>query len=42
MKLTAQTMEVVGSTPEQFAALIRSEHDKWGKLIKDANLDISQ
>ncbi len=41
-KLTAQTMEIVGSTPEQFAAIIRAEHDKWGKLIKDANLNISQ
>lgn len=41
-RLTEQTMEIVGSTPEQFSALIRAEHDKWGKLIKDANLNVTQ
>mgnify|MGYP001563314195 CR=1 FL=1 len=41
-KLTEQAMDVVGSTPERFGALIRSEHDKLGKLIKDANLNIAQ
>jgi tripartite-type tricarboxylate transporter receptor subunit TctC len=41
-KLTEQAMEIVGSTPEQFGLFVRAEHDKWGKLIKDANLDIAQ
>ena len=41
-KLTEQAMEIVGSTPEQFAAFVRAEHDKWGRLIRDANLDIAQ
>jgi tripartite-type tricarboxylate transporter receptor subunit TctC len=30
--------EPVGSTPEDFGALIRSEKDKWGKVIKTANI----
>jgi tripartite-type tricarboxylate transporter receptor subunit TctC len=29
------------STPEQFGALVRSEHDKWGKVIRDAKLDVA-
>jgi tripartite-type tricarboxylate transporter receptor subunit TctC len=29
---------VVGSTPEQFAAYIRSETAKWTKLVKDAGI----
>jgi tripartite-type tricarboxylate transporter receptor subunit TctC len=41
-KLTEQAMDIVGSTPAQFGAFVRSEHDKWGKLIKDANLNIAQ
>ena len=41
-KLTEQGMDIVGSTPAQFGAFIRSEHDKWGKLIKDANLNLAQ
>jgi tripartite-type tricarboxylate transporter receptor subunit TctC len=27
-------MEPVGSTPEQFDALVRSEIDKWAKVVK--------
>jgi tripartite-type tricarboxylate transporter receptor subunit TctC len=41
-KLTEQAMDIVGSTPAQFGAFVRSEHDKWGKLIRDANLNIAQ
>jgi tripartite-type tricarboxylate transporter receptor subunit TctC len=41
-KLTEQAMEIVASSPNEFGALIRSEHDKWGKLIRDANLNIAQ
>ncbi|MFZ9149792.1 MAG: Bug family tripartite tricarboxylate transporter substrate binding protein [Burkholderiales bacterium] len=32
--------EPVGSTPEQFAALINSEIAKWAKVIKDANVEL--
>lgn len=28
----------VGDTPEEFAAFIRSEHARWGKLIADAGI----
>jgi len=30
----------VGSTPEEFAALINSEIAKWAKVIKDANVEL--
>jgi len=30
--------EAVGSTPEQFAAIIRADLGKWGKVIKDAGI----
>lgn len=30
--------EPVASTPEQLAAFVRSERDKWGKVIRAANL----
>lgn len=30
----ATDMELVGSTPEQFGAHIRSEIEKWGKIVK--------
>jgi len=32
------SMEAVGSTPEQFAATIRSEIAKMAKVIKDAGI----
>ena len=32
----------VSSTPEQFASFIRAEMDKYGKLIKEANIKVSQ
>jgi tripartite-type tricarboxylate transporter receptor subunit TctC len=36
--LVKQGYGVVGSTPEDFAAFLSAEHDKWGKLIKSAGL----
>ncbi|MBI2291493.1 MAG: hypothetical protein HYU73_14400 [Betaproteobacteria bacterium] len=41
-KLTEQARYVIASTREQFGSFVRSEHDKLGKLIKDANLNIAQ
>jgi tripartite-type tricarboxylate transporter receptor subunit TctC len=35
-----QMVEPVGSTPAAFDAFLRAEHDKWGKVIKDAKLDL--
>jgi tripartite-type tricarboxylate transporter receptor subunit TctC len=34
--------EVASSTPEQFAAYIRSEIAKWGKLIKGLGIEGDQ
>jgi tripartite-type tricarboxylate transporter receptor subunit TctC len=31
-------IEPVGSTPEQFAAHVRSEREKWGKVVKTAGI----
>ena len=32
----------VSSTPEQFGAFIRSETEKYAKLIKEANIKVNQ
>ena len=37
-KLETMGMEVVGSTPGQFDALVRSELAKWGKVVKDNHI----
>ena len=34
-----QGNEVVGGTPEAFAALIKSEAPRWGKVVKDAKIE---
>ena len=39
-RLLTQGMEPGGNTPEQFAALIRSEIDKWRRVVKTANIKI--
>ncbi len=36
--LASAGIEVVGSSPQQLAAMVKSEVAKWSKLIKDANL----
>jgi tripartite-type tricarboxylate transporter receptor subunit TctC len=38
--LNAQGFELVGGTPEDFAALIRSESDKWAPVIKKTGAKI--
>jgi tripartite-type tricarboxylate transporter receptor subunit TctC len=37
-KLTDLGLEVIGNSPEQFAAAIESEIPKWRKLIHDAGM----
>jgi tripartite-type tricarboxylate transporter receptor subunit TctC len=32
----------VGSSPQAFAAFLRSETQKWGKVIKDAGIQLEQ
>jgi tripartite-type tricarboxylate transporter receptor subunit TctC len=35
-----QMIGPVGSTPAAFEAFLRAEHDKWGRVIKEAKLDV--
>jgi len=37
-KLAAQEAVVMASTPEEFAAHIKTEYTKWAKIIKDAGI----
>ncbi len=37
--ILAQGNEVAGGTPEAFAALIKSEAPRWGKVVKDAKIE---
>ena len=37
-RMTAEGLEVVGSTPEEFASYIRSETEKWTQVIKAAGI----
>jgi tripartite-type tricarboxylate transporter receptor subunit TctC len=39
-QLTGMGLEVVGSTPAQFSQYIRSESEKWGKVIQDAKIKV--
>jgi tripartite-type tricarboxylate transporter receptor subunit TctC len=39
-KLNASGFELVGGTPEHFAAIIKGESDKWAPIIKSANIKI--
>ena len=41
-KLSSQGAILVGNTPEEFAAYIQSEIDKWGKVAKAANIKAGQ
>jgi len=38
-KLSTDGAEPEGSTPEAFAALIKSELEKWGKVAREANIE---
>lgn len=37
-RVTAEGMDIVASTPEEFAGYIKSETDKWAKVIKAAGI----
>jgi tripartite-type tricarboxylate transporter receptor subunit TctC len=41
-KLQAMNFEVVGSTPEALARVMRLDTEKWGRLVKERNIKISQ
>ena len=38
-KILSQGNEIGGGTPEQFAALIKSEAPRWAKVVRDAKID---
>ena len=38
-KLAQDGAEPDGTTPESFAALIKSELEKWGKVAREANIE---
>jgi tripartite-type tricarboxylate transporter receptor subunit TctC len=38
-KMLDQGNEIAGGTPEQFAALIKSEAPRWAKVVKDARIE---
>jgi len=40
--LTAQALEPITGTPEEFAAFIRAEKKKWGKVVRDANIKLTK
>jgi tripartite-type tricarboxylate transporter receptor subunit TctC len=37
-QMLSQGNEIGGGTPEQFAALVKNESAKWGKLVKSAGI----
>lgn len=37
-RLTAEGSEAVGSSPKDFAARLREEHDRWARVIKQAGI----
>ena len=40
--LAAQGLEPITGTPEQFAAFIRAETVRWGKVVKDADVKVTK
>jgi tripartite-type tricarboxylate transporter receptor subunit TctC len=39
-KLAAIGLEPVGNSPAEFAAIVRKDYEKWGKVIRDANIKL--
>ncbi|HEV8096080.1 MAG TPA: tripartite tricarboxylate transporter substrate binding protein [Burkholderiales bacterium] len=37
-RLSGAGIEIQGGTPEQFAAVIRNEIDKWGRIVREAGI----
>ncbi len=37
-QFTVQGAEPIGDTPAQFAAVLKAEYDKWGKVVRDAGV----
>jgi len=41
-KLLSQGAEPVGSTPDEFAAFVRSEYARWGSLVRESGIKAQQ
>jgi len=39
-RLREQGLTGIAGTPEQFAAVLRTEQDKWGRLVRERNLSL--
>jgi tripartite-type tricarboxylate transporter receptor subunit TctC len=39
-RLAAIGLDAVGNTPAEFAAIVRKDYEKWGKVIRDANIKL--
>jgi tripartite-type tricarboxylate transporter receptor subunit TctC len=39
-RLAAIGLEPVGTTSAEFAAIVRKDYEKWGKVIRDANIKL--
>ena len=39
-QLLAQGAEPVADSPEEFAAFVKREHDRWARIIQDANITL--
>lgn len=39
-RLREQGLTAIGSTPEQFAAVLRSEQEKWARLVRERRLSL--
>ena len=37
-KMEAIGVETVNETPEQFAAVLRADYEKWGRLVRELNI----
>jgi tripartite-type tricarboxylate transporter receptor subunit TctC len=37
-QLLKMGFEVLSNTPQEFAAFLKQEHARWGKIVKDLNL----
>jgi tripartite-type tricarboxylate transporter receptor subunit TctC len=34
-KMSSQAFDIVGSTPEEMTAIVRSDHQSWGKVVRE-------
>jgi len=41
-KLAQVELDAATSTPAEFAKFVRAEYEKWGRVIKDANIRVQQ